>query len=111
MRVTQYQKVTAKQFQNKGKDLFLQLNSLKNFVSQQNRTTELSLVLKKHDDFDGGCEMLASMRNTMFAEIQEDNNMMDSNEIQIRDDASDDESNINSLSQIMQEEQKVGHVS
>ncbi len=96
MRVTQYMKVTPKIFNVRGKDVYRSLNGLKNFVSQLNRTSEMSIVLKKHNNQDNeeSGEMLASLRNTMFTDVVEETNMIEQSEIVIREgDASDDELN------------------
>jgi len=54
----------------------------------------MSIVLKKESVENGGSgEMVASLRNTMFAEILEDNDLVDQKDIVIRDADSDDEVN------------------
>lgn len=57
-----------------------------------NRQNEMNIVLKKQEE--GGNELFASLRNTMFADIIEDSNIVEHSEIIIREDgdnASDDE--------------------
>lgn len=112
MRLTFYTRVTPQLFQKRGKNLFKNLASLKNFVSQSNRKEEFGFIIKKQDLSEEN-EIYASLKNTNFADLVESINEHVPEEPVIQDEESETEQDtqhkqevIKNAESIIEEEKK-----
>jgi hypothetical protein len=94
MRINFYGRVTPQIFKIRGKDQYKTVNGLKNYVSQSNRSGEMAVVLKKHEDSTTN-EIFASLRTTNFNDYIEETDDVIGEDIVIKDDESDIENDSN----------------